>query len=174
MIGQRGFNLIELIVVMLTVSILLVLAVPSLRDMNEKNQLRDAIEKISSDLKIARSEAALRGTDVGFFHNSSGGSWCYGIHEISAAQPNCNCFTTNSCSIKTVPGSVFGSISFASNATGSAIDFQSIGTVDQQAVISLTTATSNYTASIKLNPIGKLTRCSTSVAGYRPNSECQP
>lgn len=172
MSANRGFTLVEVIVVLLTTSVLMMLAVPSIRNMNEQNDLREAMELLSADLKLARSEAALRGKNVGMFHGNNGMQWCYGLHERTPAQDTCNCLVANDCSIKTVPGDRFGNISASSNPLINPINFESIGTISQTTVITLTTGRSNFTAKIKLNPIGKLTRCSNDISGYLPDASC--
>jgi type II secretion system protein H len=53
----RGFTLIEIVVVMVIIAVMFAVALPSLRGMNEQNQLRSSAREMVSLMKYARSEA---------------------------------------------------------------------------------------------------------------------
>jgi prepilin-type N-terminal cleavage/methylation domain-containing protein len=52
-----GFTLIEIVVVVIIIAVMFAVALPSLRGMNEQNQLRSSSRELVSLMKYARSEA---------------------------------------------------------------------------------------------------------------------
>ena len=69
--------MIELVIVMTIAAIMLTLAIPSLRGVLTRNQLRAQTTETSTALSLARSEAITRGTNAGVCA-SSDGSTCSG------------------------------------------------------------------------------------------------
>lgn len=61
---QHGFTLIELIVTITVLTLLLVLAVPSFRQLMESQRMRASAFDMVADLTLARSEALKRGATV--------------------------------------------------------------------------------------------------------------
>lgn len=84
-----GFTLVEMMVAVAVAAILIAVAVPSFTGIAERNRLRNAAEKLRSDVKLARSESLRRNrTVVMSFARSSGGAiWCYGMRLETA----CDC-----------------------------------------------------------------------------------
>lgn len=77
---QRGFTLIELMVVIIIAAILLTIAVPSFSSLIKRNNVDSLQSKLSSALATARTEAASRNTVVSICGsvnetNCTGGSW---------------------------------------------------------------------------------------------------
>lgn len=61
---QRGFTLVELLVVLAIMAILLMLAAPNLARMMKSNSMANSVNSFSSDLRFARSEAIRLGGGV--------------------------------------------------------------------------------------------------------------
>ena len=74
---NRGFTLIELMVVLAIAAILLTVGVPSFRDLMIKNRLSGQIQEFYNAINFARSEAIKRGNFVSIC-KSSDGSTCGG------------------------------------------------------------------------------------------------
>ena len=63
---DRGFSLLELLVVITIIAILVALAVPNYRTWVANTKVRTAAESIQNGLRTARNEAAQRGVNVRF------------------------------------------------------------------------------------------------------------
>lgn len=77
---NRGFTLIELMVVLAIAAILLTVGVPSFRDLMIKNRLSGQIQEFYNAINFARSEAIKRGNFVSIC-KSSDGSTCGGSND---------------------------------------------------------------------------------------------
>lgn len=72
--GQRGFTLIELMVVIVILAVLTTLGIPSFMEMIQNTQVRTAAESILDGLQLARSEAVRRNAHTQFVLGP-GSSW---------------------------------------------------------------------------------------------------
>jgi type IV fimbrial biogenesis protein FimT len=61
---QRGFTLVELMVVVAIAAVLIAMAVPSFTGLIKSNQVSSAVNTFMSDVRFARSEAIKRGGSV--------------------------------------------------------------------------------------------------------------
>ncbi len=61
---QRGFSLLELIIVLVLVGVITSFAVPSFESTTQRNAVRKITNQLESDLKLARIEALSRGVKV--------------------------------------------------------------------------------------------------------------
>lgn len=73
---DRGFSLLELLVVITIIAILVALAVPNYRTWIANTKVRTAAESIQNGLRTARNEAAQRGINVRFeLSSTTDSSW---------------------------------------------------------------------------------------------------
>ena len=107
--AERGLTLLELIASLAILALLLTIAVPSLRSLIERNQLRAAAQAIAEDLQWTRSESIKRNRALEFRVNRE--HWCYGIDERGSG---CDCrlppTLAGACSLKRVLGEDFPGI----------------------------------------------------------------
>ena len=100
-VPQRGFTLIELMVVVALAAVLLTLAAPSFITTLAKNRFEGVVNEMVTDIQYARSEAVSRNVDVTFAVGTN--RTCYTISAAGA----CDCTASPACSggaieIKTV------------------------------------------------------------------------
>ncbi len=74
---QRGFTVIELMIVVVVTALLLAIATPNLRGLLARNQLLGQANELAAALTLARSEAVARGSQAGVCA-SADGSTCSG------------------------------------------------------------------------------------------------
>jgi len=80
-LANRGFTLIELVIVVVIIAIGVALAVPTWRSIIEKRQLTSAMEEVASFLTFAQGEAVKRNDEVTVSWISPGShnaNWCIG------------------------------------------------------------------------------------------------
>lgn len=90
---SRGFTLIELLLTVLIVAILVVIAVPSVKEQIVIENMRGVANNLKQELSLARSEAIKRNSDIFVDMTMSGGgaTWCIGI----SVNDNCDCTITD-------------------------------------------------------------------------------
>lgn len=75
---QRGFSLLELMITLSIAAILLVIAVPSFRDLMHRNQVSSASNELLASVAYARTEAITRGQLVSMCPSTDNGGSCAG------------------------------------------------------------------------------------------------
>lgn len=129
---MRGFTLVELLVGIAVASVLLVLAVPNLRDFIVLQRLKGINAQLVTDMQFARSEAAARNqfVHVDFRFPSGGGLTCYAIYTTADNEDRCECdlAENSTCSgsaeiIRTVRVDQGGGVSLRINRRGQGFGF---------------------------------------------------
>jgi len=103
---ERGFTLIELMIVVVIVTVIVTLAVPTYKATMEKRRIVSAAEQIVSFIEFAQGEAIKRNEKVSLSWSSPGShnvNWC-----IGAALVTCDCMEADPteadfCSIDSIP-----------------------------------------------------------------------
>ncbi|PKM36572.1 MAG: hypothetical protein CVV06_10380 [Gammaproteobacteria bacterium HGW-Gammaproteobacteria-10] len=162
---HQGFTLLEALITIAIAAIILVLAVPSYRDVLERNRVREAVESLSADIKLARTEAIKRSADVTLSVDNT--EWCYGI----GTGVTCDCTAavgdTDFCNIKIVNGAQFQDITF--NGNNVTFEFRRGTPI---AVSSSTISSANYGAQVDVNPVGLVTICSSGARSLIHYPDC--
>lgn len=164
---NRGFSLVELMVVIAVLGIIAAVAFPSFNAMRDRQRLRAAAEAIYAHLQFVRSESIKQDRDL-FVAVATGSNWCLGI----ANATGCNCATAGSCQFgptgnlaeRNLIGSDFKDISLDSATTN--IQFLSRrGAIFPDGAITVT-GVSNASVQVQYNTRGRIRLCSDNVGGY--------
>jgi type IV fimbrial biogenesis protein FimT len=93
---NRGFTLLELMIVMVIVAIGVALAVPTFQEIMQKRRLTGAAEEIAAFLALAQGEAIKRNEEVAVSIKRAGDgtTWCVGAMIKTAADDHCDCEST--------------------------------------------------------------------------------
>ncbi|MDF1587694.1 MAG: GspH/FimT family pseudopilin [Gammaproteobacteria bacterium] len=81
-VRQKGFTLMELMIVIAIIAILAALALPSFQSIIEKRRLAGAAENLFADLQYARSEAIKRNSTIEL-DVTTGANWSYQVDDGS-------------------------------------------------------------------------------------------
>lgn len=91
-IAQRGFTLVELLIVAAVVAVVIMLAAPSFRSFIEVQRVRGVTDQLVTDVQFARAEAASRGETVGISFDDDTNLYCYIVHTCGSVSPSsCRC-----------------------------------------------------------------------------------
>lgn len=160
---NAGFTLLETMITVAIIGIIAALAVPSYQSMIERNQLKQAVEGLKSDLQFARTEAIKRSKDIIVSRTTgNAGAWCYGLSESISS---CDCkqataATTDDCEIKIVSGTGFSTTNMVSDSGNSTFKFRR-GTIFANGV---TFNTANYEARVIFSNTGRVRICTPAAA----------
>jgi type IV fimbrial biogenesis protein FimT len=113
---QRGFTLIELMVVVALAAILLSLAAPSFISTLARKRMEGVAEVFGTDLQYARSEAVARNVEVRLATVAANG--CYVVY-ASPTAATCTCTPAVSC---TAPATEIKTVSFVGTGTSVSAD----------------------------------------------------
>lgn len=93
----KGLTLVELMITIAVVVVLLAIVGPSFKRMIELQRLRSINAQLVTDMQLARTEAAARGTFVRVTFRSNASTSCYSIYTFKNAAVQCNCLSTPAC-----------------------------------------------------------------------------
>jgi len=96
---QRGFNLIELLFAILVMAITVNYATPAVQTFMEKNQLKQAAERIYHFYRYSRSESIKQNSQLYVLYNGNGSNtWSFGLVNDNTCDA-ANLLTDNKCVI---------------------------------------------------------------------------
>lgn len=146
--ANRGFTLIEMMVVVALIAIFALIGVPAYRSITTSNRMATEMNAFVGDLQFARSEAIKRGQDVTMCA-SANGTACLGANTtnwtpgwIVFADANDNDVVDAGDSILRIHAALQGGDGLASNA-GGAITFNRQGFTTQGQTLTLNASTGN-------------------------------
>jgi type IV fimbrial biogenesis protein FimT len=154
---NKGFSVIELMVVVAIVGIVTSMAVSSFSHVMQRNRLKATVEAFQSDMQFARTQALKRNRNVSISTKQSStnpGDWCYGLTAVDTA---CDCSASPSdCEIKIVSGKEFKTISMYSPDVHNTFDFRR-GTIILAKHVTFNGG--HYAAQVKINKTGRALIC---------------
>ena len=167
-----GFTLIELIIVVAIIGIFSAVAIPSIKDMTDRNRLKNIVETMAQDIQLARSEAVKRNSDI-FLTVDESAAWCYGIDSNAAG---CDCTVTNSandayCDLKRIVSTDFSNISVtAANTNLASVTFTPTGVAQNTGKIEFVSG--NMLARLNVNVVGRIRTCSDNISSFVALAQC--
>lgn len=99
---DRGFTLVELLVVVVVGTALLALAIPNFTRFIVNQRLKSVNAQLVTDLQFARSEATSRNIPVYFNYRQTFTQSCYTIFTTEVPGAVCNCTATDPCALATL------------------------------------------------------------------------
>jgi prepilin-type N-terminal cleavage/methylation domain-containing protein len=165
---NRGFTVVELLVTVSIVAVLLGLAVPSFRDLFERQRLETVADTIISDLRAARAEAISRGPEDSLMveFTTASGSWSYTVTDAGGTVflQRTSDDLYGASVVMTVANTAFGDTDLDGKRDFSLDALRGLA-LDGAGAITLTSS-SGYDISVVRNLLGKVDMCSDSMNGY--------
>lgn len=169
--AQRGFTLIELMVVVALGAIILALAVPSFTSMVPRKRMEGVASELATDIQYARSEAAQRNVPV----RVTIGTYCYVITaQPTSGTPTSSCTQTGASTIgagatelKTVQITSGTSLALTSTNSLGYFEFDPVrgmaidaGGTDTTGYVAVTNTAGNWQIQAKVWKQGRVKLCS--------------
>ncbi|TMH09720.1 MAG: prepilin-type N-terminal cleavage/methylation domain-containing protein [Betaproteobacteria bacterium] len=119
---SRGLTLIETTIAIAIAAIIVSVAVPSFRSMQERRTLEGRANELATDIHFVRSEAVTRNLSVRMSFRTSAAGSCYVIHTGAATDCTCSVDAATQCSagaleVKTVRLPAASGIALYSNVS---------------------------------------------------------
>jgi len=154
---QRGFTLVEAVIVLAVTAILLALALPSWGSFTTRARLLSASEALVHDLGLARQEAAQRGVPL-YLLPQAGTAWCWAI----SAQAGCDCRQpAASCALRVVDATEHRGVELLAAHT---MRFDPADGRSDGGLAAAWRASSAYAAQVHVHPFGRARLCSSGAA----------
>lgn len=165
--SAQGLTLLELMIAIAVMLILLALAIPSLRALLTRNQLKAAAQALAEDLQWTRSESIERNRSLRV--SLDVGRWCYGIDLADKGSCNCRLPTSQSgaCQLKRQEGSDFPGITLAATFDGTSFEPRRATAGNGSMTL---TATPGASLRVVLSRLGRVRICAPAddIPGYAP------
>lgn len=163
---QQGMTITEVLIVLLLLTILSTLLVPSYITYITQNRLKSAAEGLYDDFLLARTTAIKLSSPVTLTF-ITGSNWCYGLSSGATACVCSNAASASNCNVGIIsstdnPGTTLSLSGFTANAT---IFDAARATPSVTGSATFSTADGN-TITVSLNALGTSMICATGVGGY--------
>lgn len=163
---NRGFTLLECMIVVLLLIIFSSIAVPSLSDWREKREFAHVLKLVSDLAKSARAQALIQNQSVNLQVGTEGGG-CV----ILTQNMDCSCSKRLLCEADDKSTYIaledWNMTLSNSNKQSQNITFTPNGTLHFGSASTLTVGSKNHKGKITLSTLGRIRTCSlTSVAGF--------
>ncbi len=162
----HGVTLVELAVTLLVLALMVVIAVPSFSGMYERRRLVAAAEQVYNQLRLARTEAIKRSTEVHVsFSDNDSVNWSFGISDDAAVcDSTAGLGDANDCTLDINGTDVlevsssedYPNVNMAYSVANASFD-PIRGTAD---ALTVNLTSGDYRASVNVSLLGSVTLCS--------------
>jgi len=171
--ASAGYTLLEALTVVSVLAILLASSLPSFRGLALRSELKNAADRLRSDMGEARATARERGQAVylSFVRSSDGANWCWGL----SLAPGCNCNTddvadaaychldrdaaTAAPLLHVVRSEAFRSVLLAQPSFGTALRFSAVRADLVAGNVAFSSAASGEAVRVVVSALGRLRLC---------------
>lgn len=160
--SQKGFTIIELMIVVALIGIIAAIALPSFKSLLENRKLIAAANTLQADFQFTKSESIKRNKSMFIsFANAGADNWCYGINEEVA----CNCASAGDCSEKVVSIDDLPSVTLQNPLPSSDISFNQFTGFAIGGTGNFVFELSNKETGVRLELNGRTSACSDNGLG---------
>lgn len=164
---DKGFSLLELLVVIGITGVITSMAVPAFGKMIQRNDIKSAALSLQADLQMARTLALKQSQNILVSRTTgNAGAWCYGL-TVKGSKTKCDCNQsttdgTDDCEIKSTLGTGYGKVDMlTATVNNNSFDFRR-GTISANGV---TFATDAYAARVVFSDAGRVRICTPPAEG---------
>ena len=168
---QSGFTLIEMMVVIVIISIIASVAIPSFSSFFDRYRLRGAADALFGDLQAARMEA-IRNNSTVYVNFATGANWCYGMKLGSSCDCTKPASDADYCSLKLVNAQTNTGVTMASNAFTADPTIDPLQGLVSPAGIVTFQSTAGTQAQVGLSLLGMVSICTPSGSNSAGYSSC--